>query len=224
MRINNIYAACEGEGALIGRPQVFVRTQGCSLHCKNCDTLSSWNPKHGEDLTIEEIVQRVHRYGLNSVSITGGNPLEADGILDLVGALKQEGCWINIEVTGQDFDREVFDTVDFISCDIKTPCTEVKADIDNVREILRLYNDKMQLKLVLATEEDLEFIVDKYYLLQNALRRCSFVVTPSYTERDTTFDFSMIKKAYERVLKDKLNIRIILQQHKIVYGSQREDV
>lgn len=224
MRINNIYPACEGEGVLIGRPQVFVRTQGCSLHCKNCDTLSSWNPRHGEDLSIDEIVRRVHQFGLDSVSITGGNPLEANGIVDLIRALKQEAYWINIEVTGQDFDEEVFDLVDFISCDIKTPCTEVKADLDNIREIVRLYNDKMQLKMVLATDEDLEFIVDKYYLLQNTLRKCSFVVTPSYTERDTAFDFSMIKRAHDRVLKDRLGIRIILQQHKIVYGSQREDV
>ena len=224
MRINTIYRACEGEGIWIGAPQVFIRTQGCSVRCKNCDTLNSWNPNHGTEMSINEIVEKVSEFGLNRVSITGGNPLEAQGMVNFIGELKRKGYVTNIEATGQDFDKEVFDLVDFISCDIKPPSTGVCANLENIVNTLKLYNHKMQLKVVCATDEDLDFIVVCYKILKNQLGLCPFVITPCYTERDNDFDYEMIKKALNRIMDEKLSIRVIMQQHKVVFGSKRVDV
>lgn len=224
MRINSIYRACEGEGVNIGTPLVFVRTQGCSLHCKNCDTIKSWNPCHGTDLSINEIVEEVKSYGLRHVSVTGGNPIEAQEIVQLIYALKLEGFWVNVEATGQDFNQDVFDNVDFISCDIKPPSTCVVANLSNVELMLVKYHYKMQLKMVCADNNDLDFIFNCYDRLCNILASCPFVITPCYTEHDTGFDYSMIDTIYQRVLDSKICIRTIMQQHKVVYGSKREDV
>lgn len=224
MRINNIYRACEGEGVHIGAPQVFIRTQGCSLHCKNCDTLSSWNPSHGTEMTTEEIIGKVNEFGLNRVSITGGNPLEAEGMFDLVKCLRQKGYYINIEVTGQDYDEDVFNHVHFISCDIKTPDTGVKASVDNLIHMLISFPYKMQLKAVCASIVDLDFIISHYNILRKHLGHSPFIITPCYTEKAVGFDFDMIDKIYNRIMDEKLDIRLIMQQHKIVYGSKREDV
>jgi len=224
MRINSIYRACEGEGINIGTPQVFIRTQGCSLHCKNCDTLNSWNPSHGTEMSIEEVLAEVAKYNLDNVSITGGNPLEAERMLGLIEALNEEGYIINIEATGQDFDSQVLDAVDFISCDIKTPSTGVEADLGNIIKILDRFGYKMQLKMVCASDEDLDFIVEIYKKLERMVPSGMFVITPCYTERDKDFDYSMIDKAFNRILDEKLDIRVIMQQHKVVYGSKRADV
>jgi 7-carboxy-7-deazaguanine synthase len=175
-------------------------------------------------MPIEEIVSKVAGFGLQRVSITGGNPLEANGVALLIKRLAMSGYVINIEATGQDFDKEVFDRVDFISCDIKPPSTEVKANLENIKLMLGLYRHKMQIKIVCATDEDLDFIVQCCRELENSLGCCNFVITPCYTERANNFDYDMIKKALNRVMDEKLNIRVIMQQHKLVFGSQRGDV
>ena len=47
MKVAEIFAGVEGEGSRIGTPQIFIRTQGCSIQCKWCDTAYTW-AKDGE--------------------------------------------------------------------------------------------------------------------------------------------------------------------------------
>ena len=66
MLISEIYQSRQGEGLLTGTPSVFVRTSGCNLRCSFCDTpFASWKPE-GENLSIEQIVQRVQAAALGS--------------------------------------------------------------------------------------------------------------------------------------------------------------
>src|SRR5208282_2838076 len=37
-RINEIFASIQGEGLWIGQRHIFVRFQGCDIHCRYCDT------------------------------------------------------------------------------------------------------------------------------------------------------------------------------------------
>jgi 7-carboxy-7-deazaguanine synthase len=39
----------QGEGSLVGRPTVFVRTGGCDYRCDWCDTLYAVLPQHKAD-------------------------------------------------------------------------------------------------------------------------------------------------------------------------------
>jgi 7-carboxy-7-deazaguanine synthase len=97
MRISEIFHSVQGEGLLLGVPSVFVRTSGCNLRCRWCDTpYASWNPE-GEEMTLEEIVQRVTAYDCPHVVITGGEPMVASGIRELASMLKTAGLHITIE-------------------------------------------------------------------------------------------------------------------------------
>ncbi|HEX5176748.1 MAG TPA: 7-carboxy-7-deazaguanine synthase QueE [Chthoniobacteraceae bacterium] len=100
MRIAEIFYSLQGEGELTGVPSVFVRTSGCNLRCTWCDTkYASWHPE-GEQVAIDEIVDRVRKHGAKHVVLTGGEPMIAAGIHDLAAELRRHGLHITIETAG----------------------------------------------------------------------------------------------------------------------------
>jgi 7-carboxy-7-deazaguanine synthase len=81
IRISEIFGpTIQGEGPLIGRPSIFVRTAGCDYRCSWCDTLYAVLPEHhGEwlSMTPADIMMRVtDLVGTQPVliSLSGGNP------------------------------------------------------------------------------------------------------------------------------------------------------
>lgn len=97
MRISEIFHSIQGEGLLLGVPSVFIRTSGCNLRCRWCDTpYASWNPE-GEEMGIDAIMERVRGYDCRHVVLTGGEPMVASGIRELAAALRASGMHITIE-------------------------------------------------------------------------------------------------------------------------------
>jgi 7-carboxy-7-deazaguanine synthase len=81
IRISEIFGpTIQGEGPLIGKPTVFVRTAGCDYRCAWCDTLYAVLPDyHGEwlSMTPAAIMTRVNELAGGKpvlVSLSGGNP------------------------------------------------------------------------------------------------------------------------------------------------------
>ncbi len=100
MRISEIFHSIQGEGLLLGVPSVFVRTSGCNLRCRWCDTpYASWNPE-GKEMDLPEIMERVRSYDCPHVVLTGGEPMVASGIEALAATLRAEGIHITIETAG----------------------------------------------------------------------------------------------------------------------------
>ena len=100
MRISEIFYSIQGEGELTGVPTVFIRTSGCNLRCRWCDTpYASWNPE-GEEMSIEDIVKEVKKHPARHCVLTGGEPMVARGIKELAAALRAEGQHITIETAG----------------------------------------------------------------------------------------------------------------------------
>jgi 7-carboxy-7-deazaguanine synthase len=111
MLISEIFYSIQGEGELTGMPSVFIRTSGCNLRCRWCDTpYASWNPE-GEDMGVDRILEEVKTYPARHVVLTGGEPMIARNIRDLATMLREAGFHITIETAG---------TVapDGISCDL----------------------------------------------------------------------------------------------------------
>ena len=97
MFISEIFHSLQGEGLLLGVPSVFIRTSGCNLRCRWCDTpYASWKPE-GEELDIDTIMERVTAYQCRHVVLTGGEPMIAPQLPELTARLRAAGHHITIE-------------------------------------------------------------------------------------------------------------------------------
>ena len=118
LHINSIYRAPEGEGIFVGTPQVFVRFQGCSIGCHNCDSVDTWDFEGSEDMSVEAVVRTVRDRGgekFKRVSITGGDPLHpklAGGVSSLARELKARGYFVHLEAAGTRVVHDIFDVIE----------------------------------------------------------------------------------------------------------------
>ena len=153
MLINAIYRATEGEGIHLGSPQIFVRFQGCHLGCINCDSKDTWDFSLGEKHSLDYVLQQVSALSFHGkikrVSITGGDPTHPQhekDVLALVHQLKEKKYWVNLEASGTRVVHEIFDVIDFISWDYKTPSSGVKDNLSLLEKLAQDYPGRFQIK------------------------------------------------------------------------------
>jgi 7-carboxy-7-deazaguanine synthase len=226
MLINSIYRATEGEGIHIGIPQIFVRFQGCHVGCVNCDTKETWDFDPAFTKSLDEVMEKVEVLSqdiIKRVSITGGDPLHPSHIpalLVLICELKERGYWVNIEAAGTRIVKEVFDQVDFISYDYKTPSTTVKTSRDLLLKFIEEYGHKAQIKAVVADKKDFEATYDVFHFVKAAKTApVPWCLTPCY-EPGEAFPMNRFQQVVQLNESFGLPFRVIGQQHKWVYGSE----
>jgi 7-carboxy-7-deazaguanine synthase len=245
--IHSIYRATEGEGIFVGIPQIFVRFQGCEIHCKNCDSKETWKFIKQATHTIGELCQEIDSLALpvsvinpeittlnlesqpiKRVSITGGDPLHDThhkAVISLIDQLKKRGFFTNIEASGNSVDNEIFSNIDFISFDFKTPSTEVITPFENLFTLVNNFKEKFQVKSVIADIDDFNFTYKTFLKLKKELPNSKFpwCLTPAYRPEE-----NFPQERFHTILK--LNeecggpFRVVGQQHKWVYGPDRRNV
>ena len=93
----------QGEGRVIGRKTMFVRTAGCDYRCSWCDSAFTWDGSAKEDIklmTAEEIYDALLEIGghrFNHVTISGGNPALIKGIQELVDLFEDKHIYTALE-------------------------------------------------------------------------------------------------------------------------------
>lgn len=138
--ISEGFISVQGEGALAGKVQYFLRLAGCSLKCRSCDTKYAWGKRENFDLfhrggklkmknpvdagELAHLLNSLRGKGKipASISITGGEPLEqAEFLGHLLSHL--EGFEVLLETNGlhPEIPDEIMKKVDFFSVDIKIP-------------------------------------------------------------------------------------------------------
>lgn len=222
--INSIYRATEGEGVHVGTPQIFVRFQGCHVGCVNCDSKETWDFDTSFTKSMTQVLDQVEALSqgfIKRVSITGGDPLHPSHIpslIELIEQLKMRGYYLNIEAAGTRIVKEVFDLVDFISYDFKTPSTEVKTSKELLTKFLMAYGDKSQIKAVIADKKDFEATYDAFFHAQKAGAPLStWCLTPCY-EPGEAFPMNRFQQVIQLNESFGLPFRVIGQQHKWAYG------
>ncbi|MCM1579401.1 MAG: putative 7-carboxy-7-deazaguanine synthase QueE [Ruminococcus sp.] len=94
------FVSINGEGPLAGQAAAFIRFCGCNLRCGYCDTAWAQEFDGGEDMTGEEIAEFVKKSGVYNVTLTGGEPLMREGMEELICALGNIPCHVEIETNG----------------------------------------------------------------------------------------------------------------------------
>lgn len=225
--INSIYLATEGEGINIGVPQVFVRFQGCSIGCKNCDSKDTWNFSTEKNWNLGSVLYEIEKYQIKRVSITGGEPLHEtnrDSVFELIKNLKAKNYYINLETSGQMINHAMFDLIDFISVDFKTPSSGIEGNIATVEMLREQYQGRFQIKSVIETEEDFNFVLSAYSkICKNKQNEFPWILTPSYKQNEP-FPQQRFHKVIE--LNERANgpFRVIGQQHKWLHGPDKKQV
>ena len=212
MKVSEIFYSIEGEGIEIGRPQVFIRLAGCNLQCEWCDTKYAWN--NGKEMSIAEIINEIRRYPCKNISITGGEPLlQRDELVELVEKLKEVKYWIQLNTNGTIFNQKIFELVDLITMDCKCPSSEMKSDLKVLVKTKNSFGSKLQFKFVISNEEDYQYA--KNVILISLKDKTSIIFQPEWNSRK----FS--EKLVDLVKRDNLEVRVILQQQKMIWGMKR---
>jgi len=175
VRIAELYASLQGEGLLAGTPSTFVRTSGCNLRCRWCDTpFTSWQPG-GEDRSVEEICAAVEALGMDHVVVTGGEPLLPADSGDLCTALRRRGFHVTVETAGTVLPPNAApeELADLMSISPKlassTPPADTPQNWQQRHETSRRRDDVI-LALMRACRWQLKFVVDTPADLEEALR------------------------------------------------------
>ena len=207
MKINEIFYSIQGEGKWMGLPNIFIRTTGCNLRCSFCDTTYAYET--GEEMSIEEIINRIRKHPCNYVCITGGEPLLQEAIVQLIDVLLEKKYVICLETNGSiDIENLVGKKSLLISLDIKCPSSAMheKMKFNNVS--LLTCND--QLKFIIQNREDYEYAKKN---IKKYKPQCAIFFQPLWGIN--------LKELSSWVLNDGLDVRIGLQLHKIIWGDRK---
>jgi len=206
MKIYSIFKSIQGEGLTIGAPTTFVRTSGCPLRCTYCDTTQAYDT--GEQMTLDAIMKKVKKFGTRNVCLTGGEPLAQRDAPKLVQMLLDAGFKVVVETNGAMPLDELPCTESLtISMDIKCPSSgeSEKMLFDNIE----LLGPTDQLKFIISDDKDYAYAKE---ILEKYSPKCEVIFTP-VGGKD-------LKAVAEKVLKEKLEVRVLPQLHKFIWGEE----
>ena len=209
MKVNEIFLSIQGESLSVGLPTVFVRFTRCNLRCSYCDTKYAY--EEGEDMSVDDILNKIKEFGYKRVCLTGGEPLLQKDIQVLIDKLSDYE--VSIETNGSiDLKDVVIGENHRFVMDIKlksSGCYE-KMDFNNFEYL----NKNDEIKFVISNRTDYEMakkVINKYYKMGNIL------MSP-------VFETIEYKSLVEWILEDKLNVRFQLQIHKIIWDKNKRGV
>jgi len=207
LRITEIFLSLQGESSTVGLPTVFVRLTGCPLRCVYCDTTYAF--KGGENRSIDAIVDEVLSYGVQHVTVTGGEPLAQRRCIKLLSDLCDKGLNVSLETSGAidvaDVDARVMKVMD-----LKTPSSGEMAR--NLMSNLEHLNAHDEVKFVIGDQADYDWSVEQ--LKTHAIdQRCKVLFSPVQGQ------FSPTELA-DRIVSDRLPVRFQMQLHKLLWGDK----
>ncbi|MEA2038486.1 MAG: radical SAM protein [Thermodesulfobacteriota bacterium] len=213
LRVNEIFYSIQGESSYAGRACVFVRLTGCNLRCSYCDTTYAYD--EGDDLEIDEIIDRVGSYKCRLVEVTGGEPLIQAETPSLIHDLVKQGYKVLLETNGsQDISKVHEDCVRIL--DIKCPSSgeEQSNDLENLSRL----SDHDEIKFVIGDRGDYDYAVTILHRAKHKALRINRVFFSPVFGKMTP------RTLAGWILEDHIDVSLHLQLHKLIWSHEKRGV
>jgi 7-carboxy-7-deazaguanine synthase len=208
LKVNEIFCSIQGESTYAGLPCVFVRLTGCNLRCSYCDTKYAY--EEGVDMTIEQVLDKAFSYNIPLVEVTGGEPLVQAATPGLITRLLDRGFAVLMETNGS-MDVGVVDERCIKIMDIKCPSSgeAEKNDPGNIRRL----SEKDEIKFVIGDRKDFDYAREMLLRVEKEnprLKKMLFSPLHNILNPETLAGW---------IMTDRLNVRMQLQLHKLIWGE-----
>lgn len=159
----------QGEGMVIGRKTMFVRTGGCDYSCSWCDSAFTWNGEQKATMmTAGEVFEQLRHladFNFNHVTISGGNPALIGAAMDeFIDLCRENGIEVGLETQGtrwQDWMLKISD----LTISPKPPSSGMVTDYNKLDDIINNLDSgevNYTLKVVIFDDKDFEYAKDMH--------------------------------------------------------------
>ena len=226
MKIIEIFDSIDGEGIRTGQPATFIRLAGCNLRCSYCDTVYSLfgeeTPCEYTEMTTQEVISKVNTT-YKRITLTGGEPLVHKESSELVTALLEMGCEVNIETNG------AVDIVEFLSRVPKSDklffTIDYKLPSSGMTDKM-IWNNFLNLrpcdviKFVVGSDEDIELTIEIVKQLKQVYKKMPHIFIGA------VYGMYEAQKLVEIILKEEAlsDARYQIQLHKVIWDPEERGV
>ena len=161
------FYSIQGEGFHTGKAAYFLRIGGCDVGCHWCDVKESWNANLHPLTEVEEIIKLIDRTKVNTVVVTGGEPLMWNLNL-LCNRLRKKGLKVHLETSGAYPMSGEFDWICF------SPKKNQKA-LDKIKQLAN------ELKIIVQNKQDLKWVKQQQLEVSTS---CKLYLQPEWSKRD----------------------------------------
>ncbi|GGI39317.1 7-carboxy-7-deazaguanine synthase QueE [Mammaliicoccus stepanovicii] len=220
----------QGEGSVIGKKTMFVRTSGCDYRCSWCDSSFTWDGSAKEDIQLlepEDIISTLDELAPNKyqhVTISGGNPALIKNIGPLVKALQERNIKTALETQGSKF-QDWMTEIDDLTISPKPPSSGMKPNLPILDDVINKCNlESLSLKVVIFDDEDYNFAK----MIHNRYPEVPFYLQVGNPYLDDTVDnhterlLEKYEQLIDKVMNDTLNdIYVLPQLHTLLWSNKK---
>ncbi|MCY1568936.1 7-carboxy-7-deazaguanine synthase QueE [Staphylococcus pettenkoferi] len=222
----------QGEGKVIGRKTMFVRTAGCDYRCDWCDSSFTWDGSAKDEIrmmTAEEVYEELKEVGgdyFNHVTISGGNPALIKAIQDLVDLFQEKGIYTALETQGSKY-QPWMRQIDDLTISPKPPSSMMKPNLPLLDEVIeQCVHDTLNLKVVIFEEADFDFakmIHHRYPSIPFYLQVGNPYLEGEHVDNHTDKLLSLYEDLVDRVMKssEMNDVYVLPQLHTLLWSNTK---
>lgn len=226
----------QGEGMVIGRKTMFVRTAGCDYSCSWCDSAFTWDGSAKDEIqqmTPEEIWGELLNHGGNRfdhVTISGGNPALLQQLVHLIDLLNEKNIVVALETQGSRW-QDWFLKIEDLTLSPKPPSSGMTTDFEILDSIINKLGEgerlsKVSLKVVVFNDEDFTYAQK----VHERYPQISFFLQTGNDDISTGDQAHLVDKLlrkYEWLIDKAMDssamndVKVLPQLHTFVWGNKR---
>ena len=220
----------QGEGKVIGRKTMFVRTAGCDYRCDWCDSSFTWDGSAKDEIrmmTADEVYEELKKVGgdyFNHVTISGGNPALIKAIQDLVDLFQEKGIYTALETQGSKY-QPWMRQIDDLTISPKPPSSMMKPNLPLLDEVIeQCVHDTLNLKVVIFEEADFDFakmIHHRYPSIPFYLQVGNPYLEGEHVDNHTEKLLSLYEDLVDHVMKssEMNDVYVLPQLHTLLWSN-----